>query len=396
MTGRLYTTYQVAELLGSPPEAVVGWMKKGILPFQRMNDQSIRVSEKHLVQFLRRQGIDISALMAQAATREKETPQQQPHSPKPSAAPSAPARVSKPEAAEAPSQTPAEIPAAQVLDAVLRKAIVSRATDLVLGPSKDSLSLQLRIDGTMHVNESFAQRLPRALVKELPQYLLAQAGLNSSGAAVQKGQFRRRLDGQEVALEVTAIPAQGSWRLICHLPAPVRPQAPALADLLSAGDMASLQALARCGEGLILIAGTRRGGRDALLEAMAAEVPLAGSLAFAIGLSEPAGGYVACPAGTPASDLAEADVAVIHEIADAPAAKAAFDLARGGALVLAGIAADTPAAALEVLVETVGGGWAAASTLKAVVAVRSMRRLCPHCRRQEQTSADVPPPLSGG
>ncbi|MCE5326322.1 MAG: hypothetical protein LLG01_07880 [Planctomycetaceae bacterium] len=384
MTGRLYTAYQVAELLGSPPQTVVEWMKKGVLSFQRMDDQSIRVSEKHLVEFLRRQGIDIGALMTQTAAREKEASRPSHDSPPP-ARPGHSSAPGIPGAAEA---VPAELPAAQVFDAILRKALVSRATELVLQPSAASLTLHLRIDAAMHAKNSFAQRLPHALVAELPRYLIEQARLDAAAPAVQTGRFVRSLDGQDVALELTAIPAPAGCTLICRLPAPTSAAA-ALADLLAAEELATLRRLSHCGGGLILIAGTLRGGRDTLLAALAGDVPLEGALAFALG--GPINGYIPCPAGAMAADLGEADIAVVAELTDAATAKSAFDLARGGALVLAGIAADTPAAAADILTETVGAGWATASTLKAVVAVRSARRLCPHCRRRvEHMPAELP------
>ncbi|MCE5279006.1 MAG: helix-turn-helix domain-containing protein [Planctomycetaceae bacterium] len=393
MTGRLYTTYQVAELLGSAPEAVVEWMKKGILPFQRMNDKSIRISEKHLVEFLRRQGIDIGALMTQTAAREKEASRQS-HEPSAPPAPAAsrPGHFSDPGIPDAAETVPAELPAAQVLDAILRKALVSRATELVLQPSGGSLSLQLRIDGVMHAKDSFAQRLPAALVAELPRYLLEQAHLDAGAAAVRKAPFVRALDGQQVALELTAVPAAVGCTLICRLPAPSSVAA-GLADLLAAEELATLRRLSHSGGGLILIAAAPRGGRDTLLQAMAGDVPLEGALAFALGGA--INGYIPCPAGAMAADLGDADVAVVAELTDAATAKSAFDLARGGALVLAGITADSAAAATDILTETVGAGWATASTLKAVVAVRSARRLCPHCRRRVVLeAAELPAALS--
>ena len=65
MMERLFTAYQVADLLGRPRHDVQGWIESGDLASHRLADGTVRISEKHLVRFLRRQGVDIEALMAQ-------------------------------------------------------------------------------------------------------------------------------------------------------------------------------------------------------------------------------------------------------------------------------------------------------------------------------------------
>ncbi len=71
MAERLYNTHQVADLLGVSPTAVVEWMQKGWLPFQRLSAGGVRVSEKGLVTFLKNQGIDIESVMAKAVVRQE-------------------------------------------------------------------------------------------------------------------------------------------------------------------------------------------------------------------------------------------------------------------------------------------------------------------------------------
>lgn len=70
MAERLYTTYQVADLLGATPGAVVEWMQKGWLPFRRLEDDSVRISEKNLVEFLRGRGVDMEDLLTKAMLRD--------------------------------------------------------------------------------------------------------------------------------------------------------------------------------------------------------------------------------------------------------------------------------------------------------------------------------------
>ena len=67
---RLFSTYQVAELLGVTTPAVMNWMRQGLLTYQQLPQGAVRVSERQLVSFLRGQGVDLDALMAKVALSE--------------------------------------------------------------------------------------------------------------------------------------------------------------------------------------------------------------------------------------------------------------------------------------------------------------------------------------
>ena len=72
MPDRLFTTYQVADLLGATPGAVVEWIQKGWLPVQRLPDGPLRISEKGLVFFLKQRGVNIEKIMAKVVLRESQ------------------------------------------------------------------------------------------------------------------------------------------------------------------------------------------------------------------------------------------------------------------------------------------------------------------------------------
>ncbi|MHC4716745.1 MAG: ATPase, T2SS/T4P/T4SS family [Planctomycetota bacterium] len=70
MPQRLYTLFQVADLLGSTLGEVENWIGKGWLECRKMPEGSVRVSEEGLVRFLRSQGIDLSEVMSRIARSE--------------------------------------------------------------------------------------------------------------------------------------------------------------------------------------------------------------------------------------------------------------------------------------------------------------------------------------
>ena len=74
MTERLFTAYQVADILGRPRHEVQAWIESGRLASQYLPEGAVRISEMQLVRFLRQEGIDIAAIVG-------ETLQAKPHEP---------------------------------------------------------------------------------------------------------------------------------------------------------------------------------------------------------------------------------------------------------------------------------------------------------------------------
>ena len=85
MQDRLFTIYQVADLLGATSNQVLGWIRNGWLPSQRLPDGPVRVSEHGLIQFLKGRGIDIMQLMVSTAVKDGGRPLPRPGADAPAA-----------------------------------------------------------------------------------------------------------------------------------------------------------------------------------------------------------------------------------------------------------------------------------------------------------------------
>jgi len=72
MPVRLFTTEQVANILGASPSAVDEWMHRGWLPFQRLPNGPVRVSERGLLRFLKDRGVDIREIAEKIAASESQ------------------------------------------------------------------------------------------------------------------------------------------------------------------------------------------------------------------------------------------------------------------------------------------------------------------------------------
>ena len=294
MTERLFNPYQIADMLGLTPEEVAASAQKGDLPFQRLPDGSIRVSERGLNEFLRKQGVDLGDLYERVAgqeTAEEPSGAAEPMMDRPAetTAKVASARDTVPPMAQwvtkmyakgltaqpaaepvasaggspgfrgpAPTVEPeAQAPAiagagpnpqepqtaSQVVGAVLRHALNRKAQKIVLELKGQSLSLALGIDGRLHEKQNFQARLPSGLG---PQVLRVFEELGGSDVAVfVKRNASLVLDGAKVVLEMWICPTLEGRRLVIQLPAAARPRL-AMSELgLSAEDELALSRMLR-------------------------------------------------------------------------------------------------------------------------------------------------------
>jgi type II secretory ATPase GspE/PulE/Tfp pilus assembly ATPase PilB-like protein len=414
MAERAYTTYQVADLLGATPSAVVEWMQKGWLPFHRMPQGSIRISEKQLVHFLRGQGIDIEKVMAKAVMRQQQHRQTrgddnenqpiplqiegtrpllpaarepedrwaadednarpgndraglaaseaaaEPNANEPTAEGTIDAGpADKVATDQEPSQGQPSPAALQVLEAVLRDMLRRRGREVVLTRRDGRLGLAVRIDGALHHKHRFAQRLPAGLATELPELLLRLGRANEGTASTT---FETDIDGRAHTFELSALVAGDDLQLrIAPADLP-----PSLDDLVP--DEALVALVDRPGLYLLIAPPAQRPDILTLMtQRMENPVWLSESNAAAL---------------RAAIEMAaiEQRPIIVGELADPASARAAL-AAAADVPVLAAMPCTTSAAALNLMASLGVGSWHLAGRLRAVVAACLPRRLCDECKQ---------------
>ncbi len=199
MPERLYSTYQVADLLGTSPAEVAEWIERGWLPFRRSGNGPVRISARGLLNFLEQRGIDIRALVTAAELREEEQVYAQ-ASPGP-ALPVLPAPDrARTEGASGRQRSSSRGPAWQVVEAVLDDAVARGAGDIHLELRGQRLTLLLQVDGVLREKPHFAARLPEGLGPEVMRDwrrrsvgASKRAGSSSTQAASGDGSGRSRV-----------------------------------------------------------------------------------------------------------------------------------------------------------------------------------------------------------
>lgn len=385
---RLYSIYQVADLLGATPAMIAEWMGKGQLPFDRTGDGAVRISSTNLVNFLKTRGIDIEQVLAGAAmgqnAGDQEVAEQE----------AAPAQAPAPEQNTA-LAAPAEPMAAQVADAILKDAVERRASEIHLEPIREGLALRFRIDGVLHDRVNFRMRLPRSLAPKLTAHFRALAGLNGPTDGPETGQFTTLVEGREVLFRLAGLATLHGRRVTIGVHDLQRPGLELGQLGLSGVQELSLRNSLAQPYGLVVVVGPPRSGRASTLAAMISAMDLRRRNILVVGrpeLREIEGIGYCLPEGDPAGLLTaigrqEPDVIVLEQLKQAPLAAAAVEQALAGRLVLASLTARSITEGLVALMELGAIPFALSSALLAVVNQRLVRRLCPQCRQAQAPAA---------
>ena len=436
MTERLFSTYQIAKLLGTTLSSVTKWMDKGSLSTCRMPDGTTRITESALIKFLTEQGIDLGDVLAKAGNTEGATvdsvsgllPQTVPGetagAPAEATAAATPPRPIDDEPDRTGDQPPEQPPATeiapadessgetsaaqpaeaaqpdlhaeQICDAILADAAGHGAQVIHITPRRDRLVLQLRINGMLHDKPNFDKRRNADLRQEIIACLLDRADPDIDPETLtvpHNAEFTRKIDGHDLTLRLSALPTVHGPRLVIHMPCQA-----ADIELLALEDIARarLEELLQA-DGLIVVASKRRTGRDLTLRALLNAADIDGRSVIAIERNSapelnnvvqlqinPAAGLTYATAMT-AIEHQDADAIVLTELRDPATASKAFDAAHDGALVIAGINVNSASEAITELLAMGIEPWPLGSTLKAIVEQTSVPAPCEQGDRSGRT-----------
>jgi general secretion pathway protein E len=383
MTERLFSTFQIAQLLGATLEVVNQWVDSGALSPCRMPDGTVQITESALVSFLTGQGIDLGQLLAgveepEPATSSETLPVRQLESPKP----------------EPSDKSPWE--------AILADAIRRGAQSIHITPRRDRVVLQMRIDGQLLDQSDFDSPLGDDAKQQIITSVLNLAGADTDPAALARplnSEFTHKTGAAEITLGVSAIPTVHGAKIVIRLPLPE-----ADLKLLGLSQLAESQLAQLLGaDGLIVVSAKRRIGRDAILGAMLQTADTNGTSVIAVGdFAAPASDstsllridsaagltYSTATAGIERQD---ADAIVLGELRDPITTSNAFEAAHDGALVIAGTNVVSAGQVIEELRSMGLENWPLGNTLKAVVEQIVVSVLCEHCRSRKDDSSPYEP-----
>ena len=282
-------------------------------------------------------------------------------------------------------------PVVALVDLMMARAAQHRASDIHIEPAGDRLRVRVRVDGVLRP----LLELPRETGGAFVSRLKVMADLDIAvKRKPQDGRGSARIDGRELALRVSTLPAQGGEKVVIRLLE--ADNAGQRLDALGFDDATSLrfQRLLDRSHGVLLVTGPTGSGKTTTLYAalstldrerrnlITLEDPVEYRLEGLTQVQVHKRAGLGFAAALRAVLRQDPDVIMVGELRDRETVETAMAAALTGHLVLSTLHTnDAPSAATR-LAEMGAAPYLVAGGLIGVLAQRLARRLCGHCARR--------------
>lgn len=290
-----------------------------------------------------------------------------------------------------------DAPIIRLANSILSQAVKQKASDIHLEPFEEEVKVRYRLDGVLYNILSIPQKLKAGILSRFK----LMANLNIAEKRLpQDGRIRIRAAGRDVDIRVSTIPVRHGERVVLR----ILEQGTLLLPLSEIGfapeDLAQLNRLISLTSGIVLVTGPTGAGKTTTLYAILntinspdkniitiedpVEYQLRGigqiqvnpriSLTFASGLR---------------SILRQdPDVILIGEIRDTETAEIAIQASLTGHLVFSTLHTNDAPSAMTRLIDMGVEPFLISTSVRAVLAQRLVRKICPSCRTPYRPSPD--------
>ncbi|MEO7904341.1 MAG: ATPase, T2SS/T4P/T4SS family [Candidatus Saccharimonadales bacterium] len=281
-------------------------------------------------------------------------------------------------------------PIAQTINLLLEYAIRSNASDINIEPREEFVQIRYRIDGVLkEVN-----RLPRNVINALVSRIKILSNLKIDERRVpQDGRFKIKIGGKQYALRVSTLPIADGEKIVMRI-LDESNQAVTLTDLGYWGHSLELIKDAMTEpNGMILVTGPTGSGKSTSLFSVLStlntpdvnistiEDPVEYKIPGVNQTQTNAKAGMTFASGLRALLRQDPNIIMVGEIRDGETANLGVQAALTGHLVFSTLHTNNAATCLPRLLDMGIEPFLIASTVKAVVGQRLLRRLCMTCRQ---------------
>ena len=284
-----------------------------------------------------------------------------------------------------------EAPVTQLVNLILLQAVKQGASDIHFEPFTDRLRVRYRIDGVLYEQASPPKHLEHTLVSRLK--VMARMDI-AEKRLPQDGMAKVRVGEREIDIRVSTVPVAEGERVVLRL----LDQKAALLplDVLGMGDnlLAQMSALLEVPHGMIVVAGPTGSGKTTTLYAAIGGLDTTRlnllTIEDPIEYQLPSIGQIQVKPKiglTFASGLRhilrqDPDIVLVGETRDLETADIAVRASLTGHLVFTTLHTNDAPGAIIRLIDMGVEPYLVASCLRAVLAQRLVRKLCPDCREK--------------
>ena len=299
------------------------------------------------------------------------------------------APAAEPRRPSPPPEAPADEPIIQLVDSLLREAVINRASDIHVEPLAHQVKVRYRIDGVLHD----VSPPPRALQGPITSRIKIMGGLDIAEKRLpQDGRLQVTVEGNPLDVRVSTLPALHGEAIVMRL----LDRSQAVRGLTELGlapeDEQQWEQLIHRPYGMVLVTGPTGSGKTTTLYAtlvvlnrpdrklITVEDPVEYRLSGVNQVQVKASIGLTFAAGLRAMLRQAPDVIMVGEIRDQETAQIAIQAALTGHLVFSTLHTNDAPSAVTRLIDMGMAPFLVASTIHGVMAQRLVRRVCPSCQ----------------
>lgn len=287
-----------------------------------------------------------------------------------------------------------EAPVVRRVSQIISDAIELKASDIHIEPSIEAVHIRYRIDGTMQNAESLSPGLKSAIASRIK--IMAQLDI-AERRLPQDGRIKLAVRGVDIDFRVSTLPTVHGESIVLR----ILDRSQVSLDFESLGfendTISSLRKIMKSPNGIILVTGPTGSGKTTTLYAALRELSKPDVKVFTVEdpieyqLSGVNQVQVQSAIGLDFPNTLRAilrqdpDIIMIGEIRDAETAKIAIQASLTGHLVFSTLHTNSAVASITRLIDMGVESYLIASTVKAVLAQRLVRRLCEYCTKPLDT-----------
>ena len=282
-----------------------------------------------------------------------------------------------------------DAPIIRLVNRILRMAVRDRASDIHIEPFENELVVRLRIDGILYP----VLRPPKQAMASIASRVKIMAGMNIAEKRLpQDGRIRIRIAGRDIDLRVSSLPTTHGERIVLR----ILDRSQVILDLDDLGFESDMRArwdkLITRPDGILLVTGPTGSGKTTTLYASLSQVnrpdqniltiedPVEYQLKGIGQMHVNAKIGLTFAAGLRTMLRQDPDVVLVGEIRDLETAEIAVQASLTGHLVFSTLHTNDAPGSITRLVDMGVEPFLVASSLRAVLAQRLVRRICPDCR----------------
>ncbi len=295
-------------------------------------------------------------------------------------------------------RTVEEAPIVKFTDSLLKRAVDSRASDILIEPLEKRLRIRFRIDGVLQEVES----PPKATHPYMVTRIKVLSNLDIAEHRLpQDGRFKARISGRIVDFRVSCIPSSFGEKVALR----ILDRSQALLDLDRLGfEDDSLEVIKKCASrphGMILVCGPSGSGKTTSLYSIlkfvddpeknliTVEDPVEYQIDTVTQVNVNTEVGLTFASALRSILRQDPDIIMVGEIRDYDTLDISIKAALTGHLLLSTIHTTTAPGAIIRLVNMGAESYLLTSTLVGVLAQRLVRRLCEHCKEEYVLSPDI-------